>query len=192
MNETTEPQQEVPPPQEHAEKVPETEEERAERLAKQEEVDGRSVYVGNVDYQSTPEQLESFFKVVGVIERITILFDKFSGLPKGYAYVEFENTESVKKAIEELHGQDFRGRELRVTPKRTNLPGFRKRGDSRGRGRARGRGFSRGRGRGGFAGRGRNERTTTEGSEGTTNTPDNTRDNTPADTFVDTATATGE
>ena len=127
---------------------PETEEERQERLAKQEEIDGRSVYVGNVDYQSTPEQLEEFFHGVGVIERVTILFDRFSGLPKGYAYIEFEQTESVQKAIDELHGKEFRGRELRVTAKRTNLPGFR-------RGRGRGGFRARGRGRGGFRGRGR-------------------------------------
>lgn len=129
-------------------RVPETEEERQERLVKQEEIDGRSVYVGNVDYQSTPEQLEEFFHGVGVIERVTILFDRFSGLPKGYAYIEFEQTESVQKAIDELHGKEFRGRELRVTAKRTNLPGFR-------RGRGRGGFRARGRGRGGFRGRGR-------------------------------------
>ena len=129
-------------------RFPETEEERQERLAKQEEIDGRSVYVGNVDYQSTPEQLEEFFHGVGVIERVTILFDRFSGLPKGYAYIEFEQTESVQKAIDELHGKEFRGRELRVTAKRTNLPGFR-------RGRGRGGFRARGRGRGGFRGRGR-------------------------------------
>ncbi|KAK6205131.1 uncharacterized protein RJT21DRAFT_80544 [Scheffersomyces amazonensis] len=129
-----------------ASKVPETEEERAARLAKQEEIDGRSVYVGNVDYQSTPEQLEEFFHVVGVIERVTILFDRYTGLPKGYAYVEFEKAESVEAAINDLHGKTFRGRELRVTAKRTNLPGFRKNG--RGRGSFRGRG----RGRGGFRG----------------------------------------
>ncbi|KAL6449905.1 Pabp2 Polyadenylate-binding protein 2 [Candida maltosa Xu316] len=120
----------------------ETEEERKERLIKQEEIDSRSVYVGNVDYQSSPEQLEEFFHVVGIIERVTILFDRFTGLPKGYAYIEFEKAESVPKAIEDLHGKAFRGREIRVTAKRTNLPGFR-----------RGNGF-RGRGRGGFRGRG--------------------------------------
>lgn len=161
MSEIAEPQPDIAIPEQQLEeqmqKPQETEEERAERLMKQEEVDSRSVYVGNVDYQSTPEQLESFFKVVGVIERITILFDKYSGLPKGYAYVEFETPESVAKAIEDLHGKEFRGRDLRITSKRTNLPGFRKRGGFRGRGRGRGRGGFRGRGRGGFRGRGRGE-----------------------------------
>lgn len=137
-------------------KTPETEEEKAERIAKQEEVDSRSIYVGNVDYQSTPEQLEELFREVGVIERVTILFDKYTGLPKGYAYIEFESVASVEKSIETLHGKTFRGREIRVTAKRTNLPGFKKRGSSRGRGGPRpGRGFRGGaRGRGGYRGRG--------------------------------------
>lgn len=134
----------------------ETEEEKAERLAKQEETDLRSVYVGNVDYQSTPEQIEELFHKVGIVERVTILFDKFSGLPKGYAYVEFQTPENAKKAVEELHGESFRGRELRVSEKRTNLPGFRKRGNGFGRGSGRGfgRGGRGGRGRGGRGGRG--------------------------------------
>lgn len=134
----------------------ENEEERAERLAKQQEADSRSIYVGNVDFKSTPEQLETFFSVAGVIERITILFDKYTGLPKGYAYVEFESVEAAQKAISELDGKEFRNRELRVTTKRTNLP--RMSGRGRGRGGFRGgRGSfrSRGRGRGSFRGRGR-------------------------------------
>lgn len=177
MSEIAEPQPQVDvttpeqqPEHEQTRKPQETEEERAARLAKQEEIDSRSVYVGNVDYQSTPEQLESFFKVVGVIERITILFDKYSGLPKGYAYVEFEAPESVDKAIEELHGKEFRGRDLRVTPKRTNLPGFKKRGGFRGRGRGRGRGAIRGRGRGGFRAKSRGD----SGDENGKNVEENT------------------
>ncbi|CAK9439502.1 uncharacterized protein LODBEIA_P36020 [Lodderomyces beijingensis] len=126
----------------------ESEEERLERLARQEEIDSRSVYVGNVDYQSTPDQVEKFLKVVGEVQRVTILFDKYTGLSKGYAYVEFVNLASVERAVNEIHGKEFRGREIRVTPKRTNLPGFRKRGGARGNGGFRGK--SRGGGSGGF------------------------------------------
>lgn len=86
-----------------------TEGDLAEHLAKQTEIDGRSIYVGNVDYQSNPEQLEEFFHTAGVIERVTILFDRYSGLPKGYAYVEFEHAEGVQRAIDDLHGKTFRG-----------------------------------------------------------------------------------
>ncbi|XP_061450596.1 embryonic polyadenylate-binding protein 2 isoform X3 [Rhineura floridana] len=47
------------------------------------EVDQRSVYVGNVDYGGTAEELESYFNSCGQINRVTILCDKFSGHPKG-------------------------------------------------------------------------------------------------------------
>lgn len=48
-----------------------------------EEIDSRSVYIGNVDYASTPEELQQHFQSCGVINRITIICDKFSGHPKG-------------------------------------------------------------------------------------------------------------
>merc|ERR1719356_2398521 len=60
-----------------------------------EEVDKRSVYVGNVDYGSTPEELQEHFKSCGQINRITILVDKFTGSPKGFAYIEFADEQSV-------------------------------------------------------------------------------------------------
>ncbi|GAA6016603.1 hypothetical protein JCM11491_006012 [Sporobolomyces phaffii] len=126
-----------------------------------EATDSRSVYVGNVDYNATPEEIQQHFASCGTINRVTILFDKFTG-PKGYAYVEFAEPALVANAVL-LNESLFRGRLLKVTPKRTNLPGM----GARGRGRGRGRGGYRGgyqghggfspyqRGRGGFRGRGR-------------------------------------
>ncbi|GAA5877433.1 hypothetical protein JCM16303_003330 [Sporobolomyces ruberrimus] len=126
-----------------------------------EATDSRSVYVGNVDYAATPEEIQQHFASCGTINRVTILFDKFTG-PKGYAYVEFAEPALVANAVL-LNESMFRGRLLKVTPKRTNLPGM----GARGRGRGRGRGGYRGgyqghggyspypRGRGGFRGRGR-------------------------------------
>ncbi|NWS72334.1 EPAB2 protein, partial [Crotophaga sulcirostris] len=87
------------------------------------EADQRSVYVGNVDYGGTAEELESHFNSCGEINRVTILCDKFSGHPKGYAYIEFEEKSSVNAAVE-LHGSVFRGRVIKVLPKRTNMPGL--------------------------------------------------------------------
>ncbi|XP_009561520.2 embryonic polyadenylate-binding protein 2 isoform X1 [Cuculus canorus] len=87
------------------------------------EADQRSIYVGNVDYGSTAEELEFHFNSCGEIKRVTILCDKFSGHPKGYAYIEFEEKSSVKAAVE-LDGSVFRGRVIKVLPKRTNMPGL--------------------------------------------------------------------
>merc|ERR1719293_392199 len=93
--------------------------------ADSEEVDKRSVYVGNVDYGSTPEEVQEHFKACGQINRITIMVDKFSGQPKGYAYIEFEDEQAVENSLL-LNGSLFRGRQLKVVQKRTNIPGFSK------------------------------------------------------------------
>ena len=48
-----------------------------------EDIDGRSVFVGNVDYEASPEEIQSHFQSAGSINRVTILLDKFTGHPKG-------------------------------------------------------------------------------------------------------------
>ncbi|CAK9037948.1 unnamed protein product [Durusdinium trenchii] len=105
-----------------------------------EEVDKRSVYVGQVDYGATPEELQEHFKTCGQINRITILVDKFSGHPKGRAYIEFGDEQSVQNSLL-LNGSLFRGRQLKVTQKRTNIPGFNK---GKGKGKAKGKGKGKG------------------------------------------------
>lgn len=102
--------------------------------AQTEAQDARSIYIGNVDYAATPEELHAHFQSCGTINRITILCDKFTGHPKGFAYIEFADESSVKNA-EALNESLFRNRLLKVTPKRTNVPGYSMRG---GRGGARG------------------------------------------------------
>nr|2JWN_A Chain A, Embryonic polyadenylate-binding protein 2-B [Xenopus laevis]2JWN_B Chain B, Embryonic polyadenylate-binding protein 2-B [Xenopus laevis] len=87
------------------------------------EIDKRSVYVGNVDYGSTAQDLEAHFSSCGSINRITILCDKFSGHPKGYAYIEFAERNSVDAAVA-MDETVFRGRTIKVLPKRTNMPGI--------------------------------------------------------------------
>ncbi|KAI9822740.1 MAG: Embryonic polyadenylate-binding protein 2-A [Thelocarpon impressellum] len=102
-----------------------------------EDIDARSVFVGNVDYEASPEEIQAHFQSAGSINRVTILLDKFTGHPKGYAYVEFAEPSLVAQALV-LNETVFRGRNLKVVPKRTNVPGM-----------------TRGRGRGGFRGGGR-------------------------------------
>ncbi|XP_019510032.1 PREDICTED: embryonic polyadenylate-binding protein 2 [Hipposideros armiger] len=106
------------------------------------EMDHRSIYVGNVDYGGTAEELEAYFNHCGEVQRVTILCDKFSGHPKGYAYIEFA-TESSAQAAVELDKSIFRGRVIKVLPKRTNIPGISStdRGGLRGRPGARGAPF---------------------------------------------------
>ncbi len=49
-----------------------------------EDIDNRSIFVGNVDYTTSPEELQAHFQSCGSINRVTILLDKFTGQPKGY------------------------------------------------------------------------------------------------------------
>ncbi|XP_070282750.1 polyadenylate-binding protein 2 isoform X3 [Myotis yumanensis] len=87
------------------------------------EADARSIYVGNVDYGATAEELEAHFHGCGSVNRVTILCDKFSGHPKGFAYIEFSDKESVRTSLA-LDESLFRGRQIKVIPKRTNRPGI--------------------------------------------------------------------
>lgn len=130
----------------------------AAAAAAQAAMDENSIYIGQVDYGSTPEELQALFQSCGTINRVTILCDKFTGQPKGYAYIEFASRDAVESALL-LNDTMFRGRQLKVTPKRQNVRGFNMMRGGRGGGRGRGgRGRGRGRGppRGGFrGGRGR-------------------------------------
>ena len=122
--------------------------------AAKEEIDMRSIYVGNVDYSSSPEEIQAHFQSCGTINRVTILCDKHTGKPKGFAYVEFADPSHVQNSLA-LSESTFKGRIIKVIPKRTNVFGFnRGRGGYRGGFRSRPRGFRGGRGRG-FRGRGR-------------------------------------
>lgn len=102
--------------------------------------------ISQVDYNATGEELNQYFHECGTINRVTIMCHKATGQPKGYAYIEFKERESVQNALI-LNGSVFRGRELKVIEKRTNIPGVTRGGFARGRSR-----FSRG-WRGGFRGR---------------------------------------
>eukprot|EP00472_Partenskyella_glossopodia_P006359 CAMPEP_0197525312 /NCGR_PEP_ID=MMETSP1318-20131121/10836_1 /TAXON_ID=552666 /ORGANISM="Partenskyella glossopodia, Strain RCC365" /LENGTH=267 /DNA_ID=CAMNT_0043078539 /DNA_START=52 /DNA_END=852 /DNA_ORIENTATION=+ len=87
------------------------------------DVDKRSIYVGNVEYETTPDELKEFFTPCGVVNRVTIMCNKRTGRPMGYAYVEFKEEDAVTNAVL-LDKQEFKGRPLKISAKRTNMPGF--------------------------------------------------------------------
>ena len=79
------------------------------------------VYVGNLPYSISEEQLKQYFGKVGAVTEVVIIKDRHSGRSKGFGFVQFENADDAKKAIEQFHGQDFEGRNLVVNvarPKR--------------------------------------------------------------------------
>jgi polyadenylate-binding protein 2 len=57
---------------------------QSHELTDKDDVDARSIFVGNVDYSASPEEVQAHFQSCGSINRVTILLDKFTGQPKGY------------------------------------------------------------------------------------------------------------
>lgn len=78
------------------------------------EQDKRSIYVGQVDYSVTEEELKKLFEACGPVNRCTILKDKYSGQPKGFAYIEFTSADSIANAMI-LNETEFKGRTLKVS-----------------------------------------------------------------------------
>ena len=95
-----------------------------ETKAALDDIDRRSIYVGNIDYSASTLELHDLFREFGTIERVTIPVDQMKR-PKGYAYIEFSSHPSVLSALV-VNDKTFKGRKLKVMPKRTNLPGFAK------------------------------------------------------------------
>jgi len=115
----------------------ETDDNMAPEIMQSTETDLKSVYVKNVDYSATKEEVGEFFKSCGKVTRVTLITDKYTGQPKGFAYIEFADKEAAENA-KLLSDSTFKGRVIQVQPKRTNMP-FKGRG---GRGARRvGRGF---------------------------------------------------
>lgn len=115
-------------------------------------VEENSVYVGQVEYTAKPDELQAHFASCGTINRVTILCNKVTGKPKGFAYIEFADNEAVENALL-LNESLFKGRELTVAVKRVNQPGMKGgKGKGKGKGRGKGKGYGKGgawRGRGG-------------------------------------------
>jgi RNA recognition motif-containing protein len=76
------------------------------------------IYVGNLSYQVTEDQLREAFGQHGQVESATIIKDKFSGQSKGFGFVEMTNREEAEAAISQLNGTDFQGRRLNVNEAR--------------------------------------------------------------------------
>ena len=76
-----------------------------------------SVFVGNINLDTTTEELSELFKETGEVKRVTILKDKLTGKPKPAAYIEFTESWAVEEALG-LNGALLKGSELKVRRKR--------------------------------------------------------------------------
>ncbi len=109
-----------------------------------------NIYVGNLTYQVTEDELKAAFQAYGDVESARIITDRDSGRSKGFGFVEMPDRGQATAAIQGLNGTDLSGRSINVNEARPKSPR-----NSRGGGLGSGRGgFGGGRG-GGFGG-GRN------------------------------------
>ena len=73
-----------------------------------------NIYVGNISYSSSEEDLGNLFSEYGNVTSVKIIKDKYSGRSKGFGFIEMESEENADRAISELDGKDVGGRNLRV------------------------------------------------------------------------------
>jgi RNA recognition motif-containing protein len=112
------------------------------------------IYVGNLPYSATEEDVTGLFASYGPVERVKIITDRETGRSKGFAFVTLGDQSQLNAAIEALNGYDYQGRALRVNasePKEAGSGGFG--GERRGGGGGYG-GDRRGGGGGGYKGGG--------------------------------------
>ena len=119
-----------------------------------------NIFVGNLSYQTTQEDLHAAFAQYGNVERVNIVTDRDTGQPRGFAFVEMTEKRDAETAIAQLNGAEMNGRAINVNEARPKPAGgggggF---GGGRGRGGSGGGGGRGGSGGGGGGGGGRGQR----------------------------------
>jgi cold-inducible RNA-binding protein len=107
----------------------------------------KNIFVGNLDFNTSEDELRQLFETYGQVDRVSIMTDRETGRSRGFGFVEMVNAEDGEKAIAALNGTQVGGRKLNVNEARPKT----ERGGGGGGGGGRDRG-----GRGGGGGGGRN------------------------------------
>ena len=72
------------------------------------------IYVGNMSYGTTEDSITTLFSEYGDVQGVKLITDRETGRAKGFGFVTMNNDDEANKAIEELNGKEFEGRELRI------------------------------------------------------------------------------
>jgi RNA recognition motif-containing protein len=73
-----------------------------------------NIYVGNLSFTVTEEDLRGAFQAFGAVDKAAVITDKVTGQPRGFGFVEMPNKDEAVKAISGLNGKDLKGRSLKV------------------------------------------------------------------------------
>ena len=77
-----------------------------------------NIYVGNLSYRATEDELREAFGQFGQVDSVQIITDRETGRSRGFAFVEMPNSDEAKQAIEELDSTDIAGREVKINEAR--------------------------------------------------------------------------
>jgi RNA recognition motif-containing protein len=84
---------------------------------------GRKLFVGNLNFDTTSDDLKELFSQAGTCESAQVMTDRATGRSRGFGFVEMSTDAEAQKAIETLNGHNFQGRNLNVNEARERTPG---------------------------------------------------------------------
>ncbi len=84
---------------------------------------GQNLYVGNLAYRVTEEDLRDLFGKIGEVESVNIIMDRETGRPRGFGFVKMAKAEDAARAVDELNSRPFQGRALVVNEARPRAEG---------------------------------------------------------------------
>jgi cold-inducible RNA-binding protein len=87
---------------------------------------GTKLYVGNLPFNTTENELQELFSQAGAVQEVTLMQDRFTGKSRGFAFVTMGSEEDAQNAISKLNGQAMEGRPLTVNearPREQRAPG---------------------------------------------------------------------
>ena len=82
-----------------------------------------NIFVGNLSFQTTSDDLNSTFSQYGTVDRVNIVTDRDSGQPRGFAFVEMSERRDAETAISALNGAELHGRAMNVNEARPKTEG---------------------------------------------------------------------
>ncbi len=77
-----------------------------------------NIYIGNLSFDTTEDQLRQTFEEFGEVTNVNIIKDRYTGEPRGFAFVEMSDKEDASSAIADLNGRELNGRTLNVNEAR--------------------------------------------------------------------------
>ena len=83
---------------------------------------GRKLYVGNIPYETSEDDLQTLFAQAGGVESVNVMRDRETGRARGFAFVDMKSDADAQNAINQLNDQPFGGRRLTVNEARPQVP----------------------------------------------------------------------